>query len=261
MYMNPEIHLFLAETSLMWYQLTSFFRVHLERYFSNYESNLKKIEFQTLCLNKKVPSELFERFKIYKKDLFQNQNTIKVTDFGAGSKIFQSNIRAINKIARVAGMTDKKAKNLINVCLYQKPKRILEIGTSLGLGTYAHHLGAPNAEIISTEGCPNTAEVAQNQLKKYNASNVNVLVGDFKYTLPEIFENTSFDLVYFDGNHSKEATLRYFELAVENAVRGAIYIFDDIHWSKEMNSAWKKIKNHSKVETSITTYEWGILIF
>lgn len=259
--MNPKIQLFLAETSPMWFQLTSFLKLHFNSFVNSYESNMKRIEFQTLCLNKKIAPELIQQFKKYKEDLLENKKDIKVTDFGAGSRVFKSNMRPVRKIARVAGISDKKAKNLMNVCLYTQPKQILEIGTSLGLGTYAMHLGAPNAKIITTEGCPNTADVAQHQFEKFKANNVQVVVGDFKYSLPELFKKHSFDLIYFDGNHSKEATLKYFELAVQNVKKGAVFIFDDIHWSKDMYEAWKIIRTHVKAEAFITTYEWGILIF
>jgi tRNA A58 N-methylase Trm61 len=45
-----------------------------------------------------------------------------------------------------------------------KPATILEIGTSLGLATSALALGNTKAKVITLEGCPQTANVAINQL-------------------------------------------------------------------------------------------------
>ena len=73
------------------------------------------------CLfNKKTSSN-----KTIKKQLLDNKETIKVTDFGAGSKIFKSDERQISKIAKIAGISAIKAKLLIRFVAYFKPKNIL----------------------------------------------------------------------------------------------------------------------------------------
>jgi hypothetical protein len=51
-----------------------------------------------------------------------------------------------------------------------------------------------------------------------------------------------FALIYFDGNHQKKATLDYFDLLLP-ITNNTVWIFDDIHWSSEMDEAWEMIKN------------------
>jgi hypothetical protein len=78
------------------------------------------------------------------------------------------------------------------------------------------------------------------------------------------FENLKpqiFDLVYFDGNHSKKATLDYFEALLPTISNDSVWIFDDIHWSADMEDAWEIIKNHPKVSVTIDTFQWGIVFF
>ena len=41
----------------------------------------------------------------------------------------------------------------------------------------------------------------------------------------------------------------------------SIWIFDDIHWSDDMEEAWEIIKNHPKVTVTIDTFQWGIVFF
>lgn len=261
MFMNPKIHLFLAEISLMWYQLTSFLSFYLKSITASFKSISKEEKLLYKNLRKRIPTVLLKQFEEYKKDLLKNPEIIEVTDYGAGSNIFNSNFRPIYKIAQVAGISRKKAKMLITLCNYYQPKNILEIGTSLGLGTFALHLGANSSKITTLEGCTNTAEVAKRQLKNHSAENIEIIVGEFNSTLPQLLMDNHFDFIYFDGNHSESATLTYFEWAVKNSDEGDFYIFDDIHWSKEMNKAWKKILKHPKVKTHVTTFEWGILFF
>jgi hypothetical protein len=69
------------------------------------------------------------------------------------------------------------------------------------------------------------------------------------------------NLIYFDGNHSKKATLNYFELLLPTICNDSVWIFDDIHWSNEMEEAWETIKKHPKVTVTIDTFQWGLVFF
>ena len=73
--------------------------------------------------------------------------------------------------------------------------------------------------------------------------------------------NTTFDLVYFDGNHQKQATLDYFEKLLPKVHNDTVFIFDDIHWSREMEEAWEEIKQHPAVKVTVDTFFWGFVFF
>jgi predicted O-methyltransferase YrrM len=85
---------------------------------------------------------------------------------------------------------------------YFKPESILEIGTSLGLATAALSAGNPSANITTLEGCPETAKTAKDQFEKFNFRNVNLVNSEFVEGLSD-FRLSSFNLIYFDGNHQK----------------------------------------------------------
>ena len=61
--------------------------------------------------------------------------------------------------------------------------------------------------------------------------------------------------------HSKKATLDYFEALLPTISNDSVWIFDDIHWSADMEEAWEIIKNHPKVTVTIDTFQWGIVFF
>ncbi|MFA5298857.1 MAG: class I SAM-dependent methyltransferase, partial [Lutibacter sp.] len=136
-----------------------------------------------------------------------------------------------------------------------------EIGTSVGLGTSVLSIGNPEAEIITLEGCENTAQIAKELFNSFQLNNIQLYLGNFAETLPSTLKNKPYDLIYFDGNHQKKATLHYFNLCLETAHNNSLFIFDDINWSPEMQQAWNEIKNHSKVTVSIDTYFWGLVFF
>ena len=208
----------------------------------------------------------YQVLKNYRNSLLENTKTIEVTDFGAGSKVFKSNIRQISKIAKTAGITRKRAELLFRITHYFQPERILEIGTSLGLATSALVLGSRSVgtegKITTLEGCLNTMAIAKNQLQLFHLKNVECLTIEFSTYLETInHQPSTINLIYFDGNHSKKATLDYFEFLLPTINNESVWIFDDIHWSKEMEEAWEIIQKHPKVTVTIDTFQWGLVFF
>ena len=52
---------------------------------------------------------------------------------------------------------------LVNII---KPKTLIELGTSIGISTIYQKAASLNGKFISIEGCPETAQVAQNKIKQ-----------------------------------------------------------------------------------------------
>jgi hypothetical protein len=46
---------------------------------------------------------------------------------------------------------------------------------------------------------------------------------------------------------------------VTHAHAGTVFVFDDIHWSREMEQAWKVIKDHPAVTLTIDLFFIGIV--
>lgn len=214
------------------------------------------------CFYDKKDYAEYSILKKYRNSLLANKKTIEVTDFGAGSRVFKSNTRAINQIAQNAGISSKRAELLFRITNYFQPEHVLEIGTSLGLATSALSLGNSKANIITLEGCPETSSIAKKQFEEFDFININTIVTEFStYLKSENLKSEIYNLIYFDGNHSKQATLAYFELVLPTITNESVWIFDDIHWSKEMEEAWEIVKNHPKVTVTIDTFQWGIVFF
>jgi predicted O-methyltransferase YrrM len=161
---------------------------------------------------------------------------------------------------------------LYRITKYFQPDNILEIGTSLGLATSALSLGTraeselseanPKSKITTLEGCENTLAVAQKQFEIFELNNICSVATEFKSFLKTHQPSTNnLQLIYFDGNHSRQATLEYFELLLPTITNETVWIFDDIHWSKDMEAAWETIKNHPKVTVTIDTFQWGLVFF
>ncbi len=214
----------------------------------------------TKCFYDKSNYAAYAQLKNYKKALLNNHNTIAVTDFGAGSQNMKSNFRIISQIAKNAGTTRSRSKLLFRLVNYFEFNSILELGTSLGIATSAMSLGNPKTKITTIEGCPNISKFSEDNFKQFNLENIEVLTGDFSDIIEPLKHNT-YDLIFFDGNHKKEVTIQYFNTLLQTTHNDSVFIFDDIHWSKEMTEAWQTIIQHPKVTVSIDTFFWGFVFF
>ena len=208
-----------------------------------------------------LPVDVKQIFKAIRKSLTVNHQIIQVTDYGQGSKLFRDNYRKVAKIAMVAGIGRKRGELLIRLIQYFKPENILELGTSVGMGTACLSLGNSQSNITSLEGCPETAGVANNLFKEFGLTNIKVVVGPFEDTLNQVLDSQHYDFIYFDGNHSKDATSDYFTQCLFTLTEKSVWLFDDIHWSKDMEAAWESIKAHKQVTSTIDTYRWGLVFF
>jgi len=197
-----------------------------------------------------------------RNQLLTDKHYIKVNDLGAGSTYFNNPERRICDIAKTSSKYKKHVQLIYRIVRYLKPKNILELGTSFGITTSYMAIANPEARIVTLEGCPNISSVAQKNFNKINAGNIELVIGAFDDKLSDILKNKqNFDLLFIDGNHSKEPTIRYFEQLLPNINNDSIIIFDDIHWSEGMEEAWNYIKQHPDVTLSIDIFFMGIVFF
>ncbi|GEQ86822.1 O-methyltransferase [Patiriisocius marinistellae] len=218
--------------------------------------------FLTKCAYKKVDNASAEILNKYRLTLLKDTSSISIKDFGAGSRVFNTNNRNINAIAKNAGITKKRQRLLLKITSYFQSSKILELGTSLGLATAALSKGNPNALIKTVEGCPATALVAEKYFKQFSFNNIDLINARFEdFFISEAFKNNNFDLVYVDGNHNKEHTLDYFEKLLPHVHNDSVIIFDDIYWSKSMTQAWQQIITHPQITVSIDSFYWGLVFF
>ena len=204
----------------------------------------------------------YDKIEYLRSLLLKNNAEIQITDLGAGSKINPARKRKIADIAKYSAKPPKMAQLLFRLVLYLKPKNIIELGTSLGISTA--YLSSPlnHTKVYTLEGCPETAAIALQNFKKLDLQNIELTLGNFDKTFPEILKNAeTLDLVFIDGNHTKEATLRYFYQCLDKVHNDSFIIFDDIHWSKDMEEAWTSICANEKVCVSVDLFFMGIVFF
>ena len=212
--------------------------------------------FVTKCLYDKKNYPAYNELKNYRNTLKDSNITLEVTDLGEGSKVLSSNRRKVSDMIKASSSSKKESKLLFRIAQYFNFNTVLELGTSLGMGTYAFTLANTHSKIITIEGCPNTSDYAKSQSIK----NITFLKGNFSTVIPSLVEN-KFDCIYFDGHHNKDATIQYFKSLLPKIHNETVFIFDDIYWSKGMTEAWNYIKAHKAVTVTVDCFHLGFIFF
>jgi predicted O-methyltransferase YrrM len=204
----------------------------------------------------------FDDIQQLRNQLYADTTILNVEDFGAGSLLTNFKQRKINDIARTAGRNEKFGKLLFRIINRYNYKNIIELGTSLGIGTSYMASANALANIVTLEGSKEIAVTASRNFDQMKFPNIKQVIGNFDDTLIDVLnEMKSVDLLFIDGNHRKEPTFDYFQKALPYTHNDSMMIFDDIHWSQGMREAWDTIRNHHTVSLSIDLFYFGIVLF
>ncbi|MDQ2794308.1 MAG: class I SAM-dependent methyltransferase [Bacteroidota bacterium] len=198
-----------------------------------------------------------------RRQLLTSAASISVTDLGAGSHTGAGRQRRVADIARTAAKPKKLAQLLFRLVNYLRPATVLELGTSLGLTTAYLAAADSRSRVVTFEGCPNVAGVARETFAALSLGNVEVVEGNLDHTLAPTLATLGapVDFAFFDGNHRYEPTLRYFEQCLAHRTDESVFVFDDIHWSADMERAWEAIKAHPDVRLTVDLFYIGLVFF
>ncbi len=237
---------------------------------------------------------VFKDAEILRGELLDSKDTIEVEDFGAGSHIVGlKKTRKVRDIAQSALSPSFQCEWLFRIAQFAKPLTVIELGTSLGVSTLYLTEGSPRAaKILTLEGSNDIALLARRNfdwyydtflkigLQRHNPDmldygyyeknvqtdfekkRIQIVVGKFENTLQTTLNQlVKLDFAFLDGNHRREPTLDYFHKCLSHTHEGSVLIFDDIHWSEEMESAWEDIKQHPSVRLTIDLFWCGLVFF
>ncbi|UYZ63375.1 O-methyltransferase [Hymenobacter weizhouensis] len=205
----------------------------------------------------------YEAVEARRQQLLTDDTTITVRDFGAGSHTGAGRTRHLRDIARTAAKPPRLGQLLFRLVNFMQPRTVLELGTSLGLSTAYLASADSRARVVTFEGCPQTAAVARQTFAELGLRNVELVEGNLDDTLAPTLAALSapVDFAFFDGNHRYEPTVRYFEQLNLHRNEHSLFVLDDIHWSSEMERAWRTIRQHPDVTLTIDLFYVGLVFF
>ena len=214
-------------------------------------------QFQQHVLEGEFPPSL-QPLHEWRSSLSKNHQQIHVEDFGTR----RSSLRTIASIEKQVAVREKYGCLLHRMVLYLKPRVILEIGGSIGISAAYMALAKPDATLYSLEGSASLSGLAKKHHASLGLKNIQYIIGNFEHTLPQVLQSSGeTGLIFFDGNHTGEATLRYFHLCLEKSNENSVFIFDDIYLHPGMKTAWETIRAHPQITLSIDLFQFGICFF
>lgn len=196
-----------------------------------------------------------------RRELESNKTVLSIEDFGSGSngKVMQK--RTIGDIARSSLTPYSVALFYLDLLHYCNAKRVVELGTSLGLTTL-YLAQKSDAQVYTFEGSHAIANTALTNFEWANKTNIKLIEGNLDNTLHRFLEPTDkIDFVLMDANHRYVPTLEYYRLLTRRLKSSSIMVIDDIHRSEEMEKAWHEIRTDTLVYGSVDLYRCGVLCF
>jgi predicted O-methyltransferase YrrM len=212
-------------------------------------------------LNDRTAYPEYQQVEGLRKKLLADNTPVPFKEFGAGSK--NSGLsRSVSSIVRRSAKNAKYGQLLFRIVRRHQPHYVLELGTSLGISTAYLAAADKSSVVVTGEGNDAVADLARRNLSSLDLGDVRVVTGHFDNTLPEMISQLPHvDLAFVDGNHRRQPTLNYFRELLKKSGPDSIIIFDDIHWSREMETAWAEIRRHESVRLSIDLFFLGIIFF
>lgn len=195
-----------------------------------------------------------------RKEMKADNTLLTFVEHGAGSKNLTGSQRKVSDVAATSLSQPNQCAQIYRLAQQLRPQNTIELGTSLGLMSYGIALGHKQGNIYTIEGNDDTAAYARGVHQKANIDNVEVINDVFDNCLTDLLKKLgTLDLAIIDGNHTYEATIRYFDQMRSYATESTVLVFDDIYWSSGMQKAWQKIKGHDQVSCTIDLYDIGVV--
>lgn len=193
----------------------------------------------------------------YRLNMLADNTMLNVKDFGTGN----SGQRKVKDIACKSSTDVRYGGVMQKIIDAFKVESILELGTSVGIGTMFLARTNAKTEVTTIEGCPETSKFAKSEFAKRKIANVNFINDDFDHLFASnMLKDQRFDLAFIDGNHTSEATIRYFDNIIKRySNKKSIIIVDDINWSRDMYDAWKEISSRMPDSLRINLFRMGII--
>lgn len=216
-------------------------------------------DFNDKCLRQPISAKVKDTYSSYKKQLLRDKSSISITDHGAGSKKMGDE-RKIKDIAKVSGSSGKYAYLLFRLVKYYQPKQILELGTSLGIGTLMMHQGNPKATIDSIEGCPETHNYVMTHHPLRSLDKINFEQALFTDYIDNLPVHKVYDFIFIDGDHRGAKVNQLLSRLNRHMHDETIILLDDIRWSDDMLTIWKSVTKSNDFHVSIDLFKFGVLV-
>lgn len=217
--------------------------------------------------------ELIHLIEERRSFLLRSDKEIAVIDYGAGSpnsnRTKENMEKGVQSTALVASICRGSKPAFWATILFKLIRKLevsscVELGACVGISaSYQAAALSINRKgyLVTLEGSPEIAKIAEETLEGLNLRNASVVIGPFHETLKGVLESSKpIDFFFNDGHHDHDAVIQYFNEAMPYLSNEAVMVFDDISWSPGMRKAWTEIEDDERVTVSIDLDAIGIAL-
>ena len=200
-----------------------------------------------------------------KLNQYYKENKIQVStegNAGEGSQSLGKRTMSASSFSNKVGLPSKYGKVLHGLIRENNIHSVIELGTSLGISTsYLSSNAAVNVKTI--EANKQVLDVTRQAYQEIgNSKSIHFIHARFDTVLDDLCKaGLANTLIFIDGDHNKEALIRYFNSCLPFIEESTILVFDDIYWSEGMTDSWHEIFQHKKVKLSLDIFRMGIVFF
>ncbi|MBK9338722.1 MAG: class I SAM-dependent methyltransferase [Lewinellaceae bacterium] len=245
-----------------WHQIGAFLRFYLAAQTRYQVHSPFVFDFVNFVLEDQRWYYAFEDIEALRREMRRSPVVLDMADHGAATLGTAPVLRQVpvRQLARTVASSPAQGRLLFRLAQWMRPERILELGTSVGIGTMYLASAAPNARFITLEGSEACAHVARTNLGILDLHHrTEVVGGAFQDTLlPALQQLGRVDMVFFDGHHTEASTGNYLEQCLAFSHERTVLVFDDVYWSPGMTAAWEKVKQHPKVTCTVDIFDLAV---
>jgi predicted O-methyltransferase YrrM len=201
-------------------------------------------------------AEWIDRIESWRRRFAAREGPISVElSSGERRQLSPRRLAAVSSIHRPWGVF------LMRLTSELRPRSCVELGAAIGISTA--YQGAAlvlngHGHLRTVEGAAELAGLARETLDELGIDRAQVIEGRFDDVLEDVLaEAAPVDLAYLDAGKGREHNLRQFERLLPSLAPGAVLVMDDVHWSREMRSAWREIRSHERVALSVDLWRLG----
>jgi predicted O-methyltransferase YrrM len=214
----------------------------------------------TKVIEESLPFYRFNEIEMERRKLHDCLEKLSYTDKRGVKE--KKHTATVSAIVGQEAIKQKQGMLLFRLANYFKYKKILQIGTGVGISTL--YLTSYNSDIqcISLEAVPAFADIAKRFLDSEMQATVAIHVGEYQQLLPEALTALQqVDMVYFKSKREQAHTIALFEQVLPHIHSNTCIVFDGIKATQQMRQVWKTICNHPQVTVTVDLYSMGIVFF
>ena len=208
-----------------------------------------------------------------RRSLLASSEPLEMVDFGAGpahrfdtGEYDTANIarRTLGKMTR-SSKPPRWAYLLFRLVRELRPENVLELGACVGISACYQAAALQlngGGRLVTLEGASVLAARSATSIKELGLEHrASVTEGRFTDVLDDVLDDLDpVELAFVDGHHVEAATLDYAERIMTVSAEEAVFIFDDIHWSRGMTRAWSAIAADPRFSFTLDLQTLGIAV-